>query len=651
MRIFLIALFVTASCFAADTPSVTPPDEVRADTFGFDDQDATQALQAAINSGAKKVIVGDLGKPWIVTPIKLRSDLELIFEKGAVVQAKRGEFQRAGDSLFSALGAHNIVIRGEGNVLRMWKSDYQNPPYTKSEWRNSLTFRGCSDVEVSGLVLEESGGDGIYVGSYKEKSCERMTIRNIQSLRHHRQGISVISAKDLLIEHCVFNDTDGTAPMAGIDFEPNDPTEQLVNCVVKHCVFEKNSHAGVLFALGRLDATSEPMSVTLEDCVIRGNGAAMRIVPRNPNGVRGNIEFRRCVFADSPKAGITIERKSLAAARVIFDNCRFSNLATDQKDAAPLGILGRSVQGDPVGGVEFHDCTVEDPLERRPLSYDDLNGMRLTDVTGTLHVKHGETTETLHLTQELLDQWFPWSADLRDYPRISLEGVTLVPMEKNASPPFAAFPGWLRGHSVFATSVATAGDVIQFQITSRLIGKPTEIPPIVVEIVSPSGKSETLESAIVGKPADYRYTSTESGTHHIRINGGSHAIACSSGTNPVNAISLTRGFHLIGASGAIAIPVPAGTKAFSIRVSGAGGSERVHAIVRDPSGRIAGDVDNIETPGHQFLLKNDDVSKAVAWTIELARPSEGVIEDIYLMLDGLPPILAPDAHSLLLPEK
>lgn len=50
--------------------------------WGFDDEDATDALQAAIRSGAKKVIVPNLGKDWIVRPIQLVSDQELFSSIG-----------------------------------------------------------------------------------------------------------------------------------------------------------------------------------------------------------------------------------------------------------------------------------------------------------------------------------------------------------------------------------------------------------------------------------------------------------------------------------------------------------------------------------------------------------------------------------------
>ena len=47
--------------------------------WGFDEFDATEALQSAINSGAKRVIVPNMTRDWIVRPINLAGDQELIF--------------------------------------------------------------------------------------------------------------------------------------------------------------------------------------------------------------------------------------------------------------------------------------------------------------------------------------------------------------------------------------------------------------------------------------------------------------------------------------------------------------------------------------------------------------------------------------------
>ena len=84
--------------------------EASAAWWGFNAEDATECLQSAIDSGAKKVVVPFMGTEWIVRPIRLRGNLELVFEPGVLVLAKKGEFRGKGDSLFAASDAENITL-------------------------------------------------------------------------------------------------------------------------------------------------------------------------------------------------------------------------------------------------------------------------------------------------------------------------------------------------------------------------------------------------------------------------------------------------------------------------------------------------------------------------------------------------------------
>ncbi len=54
--------------------------EAKASWWGFDPEDSTAALQAAIDSGVPKLIVEKMAGPWIVTPITLVSNQEILFE-------------------------------------------------------------------------------------------------------------------------------------------------------------------------------------------------------------------------------------------------------------------------------------------------------------------------------------------------------------------------------------------------------------------------------------------------------------------------------------------------------------------------------------------------------------------------------------------
>ena len=54
---------------------------------------------------------------------------------------------------------------------------------------------------------------------------------------NRRQGLSVIKANGLLVLNSVFENTHGTRPSAGIDFEPDDESKEIVNVRVENSQF------------------------------------------------------------------------------------------------------------------------------------------------------------------------------------------------------------------------------------------------------------------------------------------------------------------------------------------------------------------------------------------------------------------------------
>jgi len=357
--------------------------------WGFDANDSTDAIQAAINSGARKVIVPYMGSEWIVTPIELASNQEIVFEPGVVVLAKEGEFKGGGDCLFAARNKQNITLTGYGATLRMRKADYMDAAkYKKAEWRMVTSFCGCRNIKVLGLTLEKSGGDGIYIGSTKEQPyCKDVLIKDVVCSENYRQGVSVIGAENLLIENCVFKDTSGTGPAAGIDLEPNGNHERLVNCILRNCVCENNQGGGFYLYLKNLSRESEDVSVTFENCYVKsGRSFGLGVGAVRDDGPGGLITFRNCTVEDTRQAGVLIWDKSADTVKVRFENCRFKNTATDDK--APVRIeLRRKELAQNHGGLEFADCYIFDERDRPAVvawEKAPTNGIR--DINGALYV-------------------------------------------------------------------------------------------------------------------------------------------------------------------------------------------------------------------------------------------------------------------------
>jgi hypothetical protein len=395
--------------------------------WGFNREDSTDSLQAAINSGAKTLVVPFMGDPWIVRPLQLRSQLEIVFQPGVLILAKKGEYRGGGDSLFTAVGQSNIVIRGYGATLRMHKREYQKPPYSKAEWRMGIALRGCRHVLIEGLRVESTGGDGFYVDGGGDLGWSQdITIRNCTAYDNHRQGLSVISVMNLLVDNCRFASTWGTAPEAGIDLEPDTEQNRLVNCVIRNSTFENNNGNGILVYLKPLTTNSEPVSIRFEHCWVRMTEA--RLTPLEPgpsaglngvagiavgavkdNGPKGLIEFLDCVTENTGTEGARVYDKSATSARVRFVNCAFRNpwvspAPGDGEPRVPIILhLRQPKNTENLGGIDFQDCYVYDSAPRPTVRFEvDQGDFGLRDVHGQI-MAGGPGAPSLKLGKKLED--------------------------------------------------------------------------------------------------------------------------------------------------------------------------------------------------------------------------------------------------------
>lgn len=387
--------------------------EANAAWWGFDAEDATEALQAAINSGARQLVVPDMGSPWIVRPLKLAGDQELVLAEGVVVEAKRGAYQGRGDSVFTARDVSNLTLRGYGATVRMHKEDYivglvlgnlgwdrWYGPYEKAEWRMALSLRGCTNVNVLGLTLRDSGGDGIYIDGGRQGPCREVHIKDVLCDNNYRQGISVISVDGLLVENSRFNNTWGTPPSSGVDIEPDSPEQKLKRIVFRNCRFEGNYGDGIEVFLAHQAEAADDVSIRFEDCRItsrRGAGIRVTKIADRPKGL---VEFRNCTVENTEAYGIKVQDKSTLGARVRFVDCALRNVARDRAYHglwAPVWLHPSRAAGAVqeqtkfayarFGGIDFVNLTVEDDFDRAAIASEPpLRAIELFDITGTITV-------------------------------------------------------------------------------------------------------------------------------------------------------------------------------------------------------------------------------------------------------------------------
>jgi hypothetical protein len=271
-----------------------PAGFVDASTFGYDATDATAALQKAIDTG-KDVWVPREPSPWHVTGIKLdRSNQEVRFEEGAEVMAKKGAFPGTNDHLFTAKRVNHVKLVGYGATFAMNRVDYAHPPYKKGEWRHGLALYDVKDFQIIGLTIRDTGGDGIYLGAGSKGACRGVTIKDVTLKGNYRNGISIISAEGLMIDHVLVVETGidtGTAPKDGIDFEPNVPTQVLKDITVKNSIFAGNAIDGLNFST-RKNPNANVRNVVLDHDTFYANRARGLVFQVPEPG----ITVKNCLF-------------------------------------------------------------------------------------------------------------------------------------------------------------------------------------------------------------------------------------------------------------------------------------------------------------------------------------------------------------------
>ncbi|MBQ6340190.1 MAG: right-handed parallel beta-helix repeat-containing protein [Kiritimatiellae bacterium] len=639
--------FLSLALLAAGTAVASAAEEaVVASSFGFDPADSTKFLQKALDSGARKIVIDRQVSPWITRPLFARSNCEIVFERGAEVVAKKGAFLGKGDSLITLKRAENVKLSGYGATLRMHRADYAAPPYAKAEWRMSINLLSCSNVVVEGLTLLESGGDGVYVGvAGKNGPCQDIVLRDLVCDRQYRQGISVISARNLLIERCVLRNTGGTPPAAGIDFEPNHANEELSGIVMRDCTVTDNQGVGLDFYLGQLDGTTKPVSIKVVNCRMSGNSHGFALSNgRKETFVKGFVSCENCTFENERGFAVRIRRKPVNSVSVTFDRCQFLNCQTNA--TAPAAVtdmfLGNTAPGaGPTDGVTFRNCTLRQPVARDwlPRKLDSLATEVPSNISGTLTIVTPSGTSTCPLDAA-------WRGS--HFGKPILAGAPARRMfDPAAARPFDARPGELvrlkpfrfRNGVTYRFFMAAPGEA-RFSGRFTKVGKPAFTPkPLIVK--DAAGKTCAKISLQDLAETPFSFKAKTAGFYTMTADVGSHAFGLSATSVPIAVVPSGLARTVFATQGTLYFRATPETP-FIVAVAGADMSERVRTQVADPADKVLWEADQI---GEWTAYRSDAHPADGLWRITFNRAKGYPFEDYSVLQQGA----APD--FFLTPEK
>ncbi len=359
--------------------------------------DNTTLIQGFLNNSSydKIVIQGSTSNVhWRVRPLDFKhNNTTLHLGSNVILEALPGGFIGSGDSVIQAKNLSGVSITGSaGSAIKMHKPEYANEPNERpltNEWRAGIELKNCSDVLISTLKIANTGGDGIYIGSATPTDfCSNVTIQNVTITEAARNGISVTSVQGLLIEDTIVQYTQGipgvaeNGPWAGIDFEPDHPTERLQEIQLRRCTFINNGQFGILVAAHKLAGSTHRLELNVDDCTIQGTGLIQgidTIVNRQGNGIHVSylpaslddgswLIFRNCEVYRSQLHGAFIGSKEYHSGWMQLVDCYFENNNLDpnaaHNDAAIVVYNHTDTVGLLTGAISLDNIWVMPPANR-----------------------------------------------------------------------------------------------------------------------------------------------------------------------------------------------------------------------------------------------------------------------------------------------
>jgi Pectate lyase superfamily protein/Right handed beta helix region len=269
----VLATLVSCTAFAADDASPqgcltapTSPLVVNVKDKGAKGDgrtDDTAAIQAAIDqvAGTGGTVLVPTGTYMVEAVDKkqrlsLGSDMTLKLAKDAILKAIPNDSRKY--TVLSISDASNVAV--VGGTLEGDRAEHKG---NAGEGGMGIRiYHGAKDITISGVTSRRMWGDGFYVEGAKDVKFCSVTADN-----NRRQGLSIIEADGVLVTDSVFQNTHGTRPSAGIDLEPDQLEQNIVNVRIQNSKFLNNAGPGIEIA-GKKGTVAK---VELSRNVFRGN--------------------------------------------------------------------------------------------------------------------------------------------------------------------------------------------------------------------------------------------------------------------------------------------------------------------------------------------------------------------------------------------
>ena len=227
-------------------------------------KDYTSYVQAAVSRysnivfPAFPILVNDKG-------INIASNKVITFLPGSQVLLKGSS--KAAYNIFNISGASNITLYNPVIV-----GDRSSHTSKGGEAGMGIAIRGSNNVTLYNAQISNCWGDGIYIGQTNSKVISKnIVIKDATLRKNRRDGISIIAVDGLLMDNVYAGFSDGTAPMCGINFEPNNPACEIKNVRINNPKTEANENGIQVGTKRMIGSSNKNTDITITNHVDEGS--------------------------------------------------------------------------------------------------------------------------------------------------------------------------------------------------------------------------------------------------------------------------------------------------------------------------------------------------------------------------------------------
>jgi|GEM_PF-6082264 hypothetical protein len=273
-EIFFVAfLFTIAPSLASATvcaPAPTSSTIINVKNYGAtgngstNDTSAINSAIGAVPSGGTVYIPDGIYMIDALTSIKPKSNMTLSLSSGAVLKAIPNN--QTNYNIISIDKASNVNVIG-GTV----KGERYEHKGSKGEWGMGIGIYTSTNIVIEGTTVRDVWGDGFYL----DLATVNTTFCSVVADNNRRQGMSIILSDGVVVKNSIFKNTNGTAPSAGIDMEPDSAGAAVRNVQILSSQFISNKGPGILSGGPHiLGNTVAVVNVTINNNLIESNGTS-----------------------------------------------------------------------------------------------------------------------------------------------------------------------------------------------------------------------------------------------------------------------------------------------------------------------------------------------------------------------------------------